>query len=642
MVIERSLQILASMGVHLSPASIAEFSTLDQQPTFDAQCFASAPEQIQCIAVEIAKTESVFNAKEASFNRRVYSSDIYQSAPHVGVGHESHGDADCHLNLLVQDLRGVSEIEGSSSRCPPGHSAFVLLGVISPDELIRLIDQENPGIICCLFRQDEDWLSWIFSQEIQVLYETILRRKIVFRALQSRAIKSDLFALLHDDLFGFVGSAILVVNIADPLMLSVASVFRSSFLNGLRAKSGGPCVDEFMMMFHTRVNCDRRNLVALAPLSSPICTPLIVIGSGPSLDAALEDLRVLGRHAILISAGSSLAALLRAGIRPHFHVHVERGSSGELKDLYQGLLDEYKLDDFGDIIAVLPTSIDPDLPTLYRRVVMYARPAQTPVRAWPFLNTSVLQYEGPECLSAAFAFAMHLHPEMVFLFGCDFGSVAGSLERSAAALGKSSRNFPLQFAGNLRESVMTSPQMLLQISYMYASCSACPTNPQVFNLSDGIRLHFAKPLASNEAPLSGLVNGDVIDSSMIDDLYNSIIAPDYSLCSPSFGAPQIADAKQWINQWLLLADQAPSMTSFAVRLQASRLLSKRKYLHSDVAFSLFRGSLRDGFWLTAFAVDHYCRELQDIEYCWSSFSRFLESLLLEIDAIPSWLGVSDQ
>ena len=51
-------------------------------------------------------------------------------------------------------------------------------------------------------------------------------------------------------------SAILVVNIADPLMLSVASVFRSSFLNGLRAKSGGPCVDEFMMMFHTRVNCD--------------------------------------------------------------------------------------------------------------------------------------------------------------------------------------------------------------------------------------------------------------------------------------------------------------------------------------------------------------------------------------------------
>ena len=128
MVIERSLQILASMGVHLSPASIAEFSTLDQKPTFDSQCFASAPEQIQCIAVEIAKTESVFNAKEASFDRRVYSSDINQSAPHVGVGHESHGDADCHLNLLVQELRGVSEIEGSSSRCPHGHSAFVLLG----------------------------------------------------------------------------------------------------------------------------------------------------------------------------------------------------------------------------------------------------------------------------------------------------------------------------------------------------------------------------------------------------------------------------------------------------------------------------------------------------------------------------------
>ena len=61
--------------------------------------------------------------------------------------------------------------------------------MISPDELIRLIDQENPGIICCLFRQDEDWLSWIFSQEIQVLYETILRRKIPLQGVTESSNK---------------------------------------------------------------------------------------------------------------------------------------------------------------------------------------------------------------------------------------------------------------------------------------------------------------------------------------------------------------------------------------------------------------------------------------------------------------------
>ena len=108
-----------------------------------------------------------------------------------------------------------------------------------------------------------------------------------------------------------------------------------------------------------------------------------------------------------------------------------------------------------------------------------------------------------------------------------------------------------------------------------------------------------------------------------------------------FGDTEIADAQKWISQWIDLAEKATNKPNVAVRLEASHLLSSSRNWHSPLPYSLFRGSLRDGFWLTSFAVDHYCRNANDIEYCWSSFSRFLKTLLLELDAMSSWLEVAD-
>ena len=261
------------------------------------------------------------------------------------------------------------------------------------------------------------------------------------------------------------------------------------------------------------------------------------------------------------------------------------------------------------------------------------------MRAWPTLKSALLKHEGPECLSAAFAFAMHLCPKRVFLFGCDLGAVADSAKRSSGALGRSARHFPLRVPGNLARSAMTSSQMLLQLSYMQAAYAACPEAPEVLNLSNGIRLPFAKPLASMDVVLSDLC-GDAGEFSF-DELYDAITTPGLGANSTPFGPTQIASAKQWIGEWLVLAERAPSMSRFAFRLQASRLLSKRNYVDCELVYSLFRGSLRDGFWLTAFAVENYCQTSADVEHCWASFARFLQSLSFEVDAIPSWLGAAD-
>lgn len=626
------------MGIRLDPFVVERFSS--GFGGLSASPLAPIPiaERIECIEVAIAKTESVFTGEGDFLKPRTYFNAVDFVDRHSCVGHEMHGDPDCHLNLLVQELAGLLDIDVSRSFRSKGHTAIVLLGVISPSAFVQLVDRESPGIICCLFRHVEDWLPWVFGHDLEQLQRMLVRQNIVFRALPSRDMKNDLFSLLRDELFGFVGNALLVANLFDDKISAVVRAFNSNFLNGLRAKTGGPCVDEFMMLFHTHVNYKRSNFDLLAAADFSVSLPLVVVGSGPSLDDCLSDLRALEGRSLLISAGSSLGTLLRAGIRPHFHVHVERGYLGQLKSLYKDLLDSCELEDFGGIVGVLPTSIDPDLPSLYQRVVMYGRSAQTPVRAWSDLQSAVLRHEGPECLSAAFAFAMHLCPGRVFLIGCDLGAVEGAVDRSIGALGRSARHFRLRVKGNLAQSVMTSSQMLLQLSYMQAAYAACPAAPEVLNLSNGIRLPFAKPLTSLSTGHLGL-DRDANEMS-VDELYCAIKAPGLGDCGFPFDQTQVASAKEWIRQWLVLAERASSMPSFAFRLQASRLLSRRNYAHCEIVYGLFSGSLRDGFWLTAFAVENYCQSAADVQHCWASFARFLKALILEVDAIPSWLGVS--
>ena len=52
--------------------------------------------------------------------------------------------------------------------------------------------------------------------------------------------------------------------------------------------------------------------------------PVLVIGNGPSLDAALPYIRKHQQHTLVIACGSSISALHRAGIKPDIYVAVER------------------------------------------------------------------------------------------------------------------------------------------------------------------------------------------------------------------------------------------------------------------------------------------------------------------------------
>ena len=159
------------MGVRLAPSSVEQFLSIDESYSPGGTAFGRAPEEIKYVDISISNTESVFTREGNFLQPRSFFIPVAYGNDQMCVGHESHGDPDCHLNLLVQELVGVSGIRSYSDVNPQGHAVLVLLGVVHPSTLMQLIEREDPGLICCLFLQDKDWLPWLCSNEIETLQQ---------------------------------------------------------------------------------------------------------------------------------------------------------------------------------------------------------------------------------------------------------------------------------------------------------------------------------------------------------------------------------------------------------------------------------------------------------------------------------------
>lgn len=633
---DKNFAIFSGLGLQFGSSFWAKVLETSNSNQFN-QVSGVGLEQVRYTDIALSGTSQIFAKQSNYLKSRVYFSNLIHS-DRPCTGHEDHKDPDCHLNLLVQDLSVCCCQNVEESTVGNGYGAFILLGVVSPARLISLVNKRKPFLICCIYQSEDEWLSWACSEDLDSLMSEFKRLNVVFRARQGDRLRAELESLLFDDLLGFVGSALLVANVSDPRILRLVEGFDTSFLSGLRAKTGGPCVDEFLMLHHTRINCLRKGFALCKPPDISTIKPVIVIGSGPSLDKSLSVLKTLQRKCLLIAAGSSIGSLLRVGIRPHFHVHLERGYMGEVKSVYKNFLDRSNIENFGDIVGVMPTSIDPQLPELYKHVLMYARSGQSPVMAWPVLVDASLRYEGPECLSAAFSFAIQLNPKSLLLFGCDLGTASFDSSRSQGAVDHSARRFGLRVPGNLTPVVFSNSQMMLQASYMNAAYSVCEHKPDVRNFSDGMLLPFAG--SSSLVDIGSLQSDPVVDYDYFDDFLKSISSSLVSLSESFLDLDVMTAGKQWLDQWIDLARRGESSPIALLRLQASRLLAERNSRQNELIYRIFRGSLRDGFWLTAFAVENLCKTPEEVASCWASFGRFLEALVLELEAMPSWLESS--
>lgn len=193
-------------------------------------------------------------------------------------------------------------------------------------------------------------------------------------------------------------------------------------LAGMKSILQGYYADEKLMIENTVANVtgDEFWMVdgALQPTHD---LPAFIIGSGPSLDGALDAIREWQDHAVIFCAGSALQSLLAAGITPDFQI--EKENNDLTRDRIEHIFARHNggADRF-DVSLIASATVQPAVVGRFADTFLFHRELLSSTRMFgagfaPVIGT------GPFSANTAVAAATVLGFREMYLFGCDCGSV---------------------------------------------------------------------------------------------------------------------------------------------------------------------------------------------------------------------------
>lgn len=301
------------------------------------------------------------------------------------------------------------------------------------------------------------------------------------------------------------------------------SAFLDLYMNEIRAFIGGLGYfdDERIGLAHAHHNIHSRHSVFISRKKHTRRTRLIIVGNGPSLDMHEDYLRENQDKCIIFSCGTALTSLLRMGIKPDFHVEMERPSfvedainMGSTQAQRQGIT-------LLCLHTVSPKTIACFDETCYAvkpndagalLVHEYFKPEKIPE----------LAFSNPTVTNCALAFAVSMGFEDVHLVGVDLGmkedakhhsekSIYYDMARYAnkenigAKLGEHDKYRDGNFGGKVRTPAVldmsrSSMERLLQIITRHFPNFRC------INSNDGVKINYTQSLRIEDIPVSAHID----------------------------------------------------------------------------------------------------------------------------------------
>ena len=197
----------------------------------------------------------------------------------------------------------------------------------------------------------------------------------------------------------------------------------------------GFAMDEYNMFWHSWHSILEEPKIFSPPVEK-LDYPVIVVGSGPSLDQDIDTLKDLADTHIIVAAASSSYALLQKGIDPDFLILLERGTHEV--DNYTQLKKDFPHTKTKLIACV---SCSSKLHSLFDDSAIYFRPGSTPSTLFCPAPLNVIQFEGPQTVNTAVSFALRITSRDITLVGIDLGTTSLDNPRSQGAVGISPRDF---------------------------------------------------------------------------------------------------------------------------------------------------------------------------------------------------------
>jgi hypothetical protein len=143
--------------------------------------------------------------------------------------------------------------------------------------------------------------------------------------------------------------------------------------------------------------------------------PVIICGSGPSLDSRIEQLKNIRDNCILLTAGTSLQVLLRNGIKPDFHIEIESDYA-----VFNALKSANQDNILSEITLICAIQCSPYIVSLFKESYAFIKDS-LPIGDLIEDMPNKLIEPTPTCVNAALSFAFQYQAQDIFLFGTDFG-----------------------------------------------------------------------------------------------------------------------------------------------------------------------------------------------------------------------------
>ena len=244
---------------------------------------------------------------------------------------------------------------------------------------------------------------------------------------------------------------------------------------------------------------------ALRPVPADIAdVPVFIVGNGPSLDASIEAIKEWRDSSIVISCGTALMPLEKAGITPDYHAEIEQNRSTFDWCSRVGAFDYLK-----KITLISCNGIHPDTSDLFGKTLIAFKDGESStVSSLEVLgreNYTELKFAYPTVANLVNNLFCELGFTQLYLFGIDLGFADDTYHHSKDSGYydedgneiydyREANNTAIKTRGNFRPFVFTKYEFKMSRTILEQVYSKYPGST-CYNTSDGAFINGTSPLA---------------------------------------------------------------------------------------------------------------------------------------------------
>ncbi len=263
--------------------------------------------------------------------------------------------------------------------------------------------------------------------------------------------------------------------------------------------------DEQIGIAHTAINLN--NGLHLLNNNQPQkeMPPIFITGNGPSLDDLFDVIKSYQDKAIIMSCGSSIGTLIKAGIIPDIHIETERTY------MTTKMLEEFNVPDILKTIDLITlNTMAPEVLPMFNQAYICIKADDA---AALIIDDDIgeryqpLSFPNPTCVNMGLSVALRLGFRQLFFAGVDLGmkderihhaKSSQYFDNSNSMLFLADEDEPITLAkGNFSENIFTTPTHEKTKNVLSITLSHYP-NAKAYNLNDGIFIEGSIPLEKDK------------------------------------------------------------------------------------------------------------------------------------------------